>query len=158
MFLSFIMTKIINSHGSGFQRWIVCRSLHVDSRAGNVHKRESQDQERCCRWCWQVRNVRLTGSLQILLSHKIKNRLPNDLQSQKLHRGERPFSVLSSSRSGPRSISTFILKGKDLDWHYNQTCHHPTTTPPPLNFSKVETWDSYTLTAQNFKGKTSLTL
>ena len=141
MFLSFIMTKIINSHGSGFQRWIVCRSLHVDSRAGNVHKRESQDQERCCRWCWQVRNVRLTGSLQILLSHKIKNRLPNDLQSQKLHRGERPFSVLSSSRSNPRSISTFILKGKDLGWHCNQTEHQPTTTTHQTTFKSWKLWN-----------------
>ena len=28
-----------------------------------------------------------------------------------------------------------------------------TTPPPPDNFSKEETWDSYTLTAQNFKGE-----
>ena len=32
----------------------------------------------------------------------------------------------------------FLFKGKDLGWHYNQTGHQH-LTPPPLNFTKVET-------------------
>ena len=35
--------------------------------------------------------------------------------------------------------------------HYNQTT--PPPPAPPLNFSKVETWNSYSLTVQNLKGE-----
>ena len=34
--------------------------------------------------------------------------------------------------------------------HYNQTDNHH---HPSLNFSKVETWNSYSLTVQNLKGE-----
>ena len=59
------------------------------------------------------------------------------------------YILLSSSRSGPRSRSRSRTKSnsifnihcqeiqrKDLEWHYNQTDHHP-TPPPPLNFFKL---------------------
>ena len=39
--------------------------------------------------------------------------------------------------------------GPEVDTIIKQT----TPPPPPLNFSKVETWPAYSLTTQNFKGK-----
>ena len=66
---------------------------------------------------------------------------------------------LGQPRHQPDQNLALILTtlGPGVDTIIKQaTPPHP--TPPPLNFSKVETWNSYSLTAQNFKGKTSLIL
>ena len=47
------------------------------------------------------------------------------------------FLILSSARS----ISTFILKGKDLGWHCNQTEHQPTTTTHQTTFKSWKLWN-----------------
>ena len=59
---------------------------------------------------------------------------------------------LVTNMAKPSLVTNLTKPSLDLYkiWARLDTIIKQATTPPPVNFSKLETWNSYSLTAQNF--------